>query len=93
MTRWLCCYDVKNNRRRARLHRRLQGFLRPVQMSVFEGHLNAEDRRRLEAMVLRTIDPRQDTVRLYPLCTGCSQRMRLLGSSAPIDPPDEPLFF
>ena len=33
------CYDVTNDRRRARLLRRLRGYLEHVQKSVFEGEV------------------------------------------------------
>lgn len=85
------CYDVVNNRRRARLFKRLKGFLVPVQESVFEGHL--PDRRwgELLTMVKDTIDMNVDSVRIYHL-PGSSQGLTtLLGRSPPVPNPGEPI--
>lgn len=91
--RWVLCYDVTDDKRRARLFKKLKGFLRPVQKSVFEGLLPVPRRRELERSVLKAIDPEVDSVRLYPMCAHCAERMILLGSSAPVPDPGDPVFF
>ncbi|MCA9558777.1 MAG: CRISPR-associated endonuclease Cas2 [Myxococcales bacterium] len=82
------CYDVVSDARRDRLHRKLKGYLRPVQKSVFEGHLPDARYPRLLSMVDGTIDPTTDTVRVYHLCRGCIGRMDLIGTAEPLPPGD-----
>lgn len=74
------CYDVVEDRRRARLLKKLKGFLPHVQKSVFEGPL---DDRRLEALrrtIAQIIDRQTDTVRIYQLCGRCRQVTEIVGT-------------
>jgi len=72
-------YDVVDDARRTRLHNRLQDFGTPVQYSVFECLLEEGDLARLEATTLELIDRTEDKVRIYMLCGGCADRVRILG--------------
>ncbi|MES2644193.1 MAG: CRISPR-associated endonuclease Cas2 [Myxococcota bacterium] len=85
------CYDVVDDTRRGRLFKRLKGFLRPVQKSVFEGHL--PDRRwgELTRMVGDTIDPVVDSVRIYQLCRGCAGITALIGCSPVVGDHADPI--
>ncbi len=76
----LVCYDIVENRRRARVARQLIGYLARVQKSVFEGPL-AEDRLEpLRRMLLEEMDPVTDTVRIYHLCGRCIPATEVLGT-------------
>ena len=86
------CYDVVEDKRRTRLHKRLKGFLRPVQKSVFEGWLHPTRYGPLLGVVRRTIDPHTDTVRIYHLCRGCIGLTELIGVAAPVDDPRDDTF-
>lgn len=85
------CYDISDNRRRARLFKRLKGFLTPVQESVFEGNL--PDRRWGDLLntVRRCIRADADTVRIYTICQRCQGGAVLLGTAARLRTPDEPI--
>ncbi len=85
----ILAYDIPSDRRRGRLHRRLRGWLEPVQKSVFEGELPARELPRLQAVVRHHIDEREDDVRIYLLCGGCASSTLLLGRARrPPDPRD-----
>jgi CRISPR-associated protein Cas2 len=73
------CYDVVSDRRRARLLKRLKGFLPHVQKSVFEGELTDARLVALRHMIAREIDPVEDTVRIYQLCARCIPATEVLG--------------
>lgn len=73
------CYDVVSDRRRARLLRRLKGFLPHVQKSVFEGEIDEPRLLALRQRVLEVIDPTEDTVRVYRLCGRCIPATEVLG--------------
>ena len=68
-------YDISNDRRRTRLHKRLLDFGTPVQYSVFECLVSEKEMARLKRMVARTIKPRLDHVRYYYLCKACQSRI------------------
>lgn len=86
-------YDVVEDRRRARLFRRLKRYLVPVQRSVFEGQLSAADLARVEALALQVVDCETDSVRIYVLCGGCAPRVRHLGTAVPVVEVGTPLVF
>jgi CRISPR-associated protein Cas2 len=83
------CYDVVCDRRRARLLKRLKGYLEHVQKSVFEGELSDARLVALRAMVLRQIDPGEDTVRIYHLCGRCIPGTEVLGLGVYVERGDE----
>jgi CRISPR-associated protein Cas2 len=64
-------YDIPDDKRRTRLHKRLLDFGAPVQYSVFECLLAEKDFARMQRAVRRTIKPRLDQVRFYLLCETC----------------------
>lgn len=73
------CYDVVEDRRRARLARKLTGFLQRVQKSVFEGELSDERLDPLRKMLLEEIDAATDTVHIFSLCSRCVPATEVLG--------------
>ena len=69
-------YDISVDRRRTKLHRALLDFGTPVQYSVFECWLTAEEVKRMQARVRKIIRPRKDHVRYYRLCGACAARVQ-----------------
>lgn len=74
-------YDITDDRRRTRLHKRLKGFGTPVQYSVFECLLDERQFRDMNAMVRKTIHGRQDFVRYYSLCESCRTKIKAINGS------------
>ena len=74
------CYDIVENRRRARVARQMVGYLTRVQKSVFEGPLADDRLEPLRRMLLEEIDPVTDTVRIYHLCGRCIPATEVLGT-------------
>ena len=87
----ILCYDVVSDRRRGQLHRRLKGWLQPVQKSVFEGEIGPRKLDPLLVMVRDIIDNGTDTVRVYMLCGGCRTSTILVGPAQPCRSGNEPL--
>jgi CRISPR-associated protein Cas2 len=73
-------YDISDDRRRTRLHTRLQDYGTPVQYSVFECLVDDKELARMKKMVGRTIKPRLDHVRYYHLCAACQERVETTGA-------------
>lgn len=84
-------YDIASDTRRTRLHKRLRGFLTPVQKSVFEGDLPDARLPALLDIVRNTISLRKDDVRVYVLCRGCRCSIVLLGTAKAITANDGPI--
>jgi len=70
----LVVYDISNDKRRTRLHKRLQDYGTPVQYSVFECLADAAELAKMKKMILRTIKPKLDQVRIYSLCDACLKK-------------------
>lgn len=65
--RWLIAYDIRDQRRLARVHRFLTREAVPVQYSVFVAWGSLADMRRLADELQGRIDERFDDVRIYPI--------------------------
>lgn len=87
----ILCYDVRHDGRRARLFKRLKGYLRPVQQSVFEGELPERRWGDLLEECRHVVDPELDAVRIYVVCRACRGGTVLVGASAVVPDPSEPV--
>ena len=76
----VACYDISNNRRRARLHELLLGYGTPVQKSVFECDLTLAQFRRLRAQSRRYVRKEGESIRYYHLCGRCQGRTQAEGT-------------
>jgi CRISPR-associated protein Cas2 len=81
----IVCYDVVCDRRRARLLKRLKGFLPHVQKSVFEGELSDARLIEMRRRIFETIDPSEDTVRIYQQCGRCIPATEVLGTGVYVE--------
>ena len=76
---YVVSYDIPDDRRRTRVHSALTGFGTWVQYSVFECFLNRKQRMLLEDRLLKEIHQREDTIRIYGLCSACTSKVEVLG--------------
>ena len=79
------CYDVVSDRRRARLLRKMKGFMSHVQKSVFEGEVADPRLQDLRKMIGEVIDLTEDTVRIYYLCARCIPATEIIGLGIYVD--------
>jgi len=82
------CYDIVDDSKRTRLYKWLQGYGTPVQRSVFECDLRANELDRVRRYLRRIADPRADGVRVYTLCEACSRRVEIVAGTPREVPPD-----
>ncbi len=83
--RYVVCYDIANNSRRKRVADTLDSYGDRMQESVFE---IAAPRLRFQACLERLkmiINPKEDSLVVYSLCSSCDRNAQYLGVSA-----DEP---
>lgn len=81
--RWLITYDVVNNRRRTQLAKRLEAWGDRMQYSVFECELSPKELLTLQTEIAPYIDPNEDSLRYYPICTPCLNRSQHSGRASP----------
>ena len=74
---YVISYDIPDDRRRSQLAKVLKGFGTRVQYSVFEAHLNKRQYEELKRAVERLIEPAEDSVRYYALCSACVGRVEV----------------
>lgn len=85
-TLYLVAYDIPNNKRRMKIHKALCGFGHWTQYSMFECFLTPRQYVQLRERLAALIDPQEDSLRIYPLCADCVQRVETMGSAQPEDP-------
>lgn len=82
----LVCFDIVEDRARARVAKVLKEYGKRVQKSVFECSALSEERfLKLRARLEDLIDSSEDTVRYYFLCRSCIDRVEYSGTGGPPD--------
>lgn len=85
-TLYVIAYDIPSDRRRSKLHKTLSGFGQWTQYSLFECYLSEKERLTLRHKVDKLLDVEEDSVRFYPLCENCVDKVETIGSEAPEEP-------
>jgi CRISPR-associated protein Cas2 len=78
-------YDVTDDRIRARLAKRLRGYVNRVQKSVFEGPVDDGRIEELRSEIRQTMDQDADSVRIYSLCSRCQGATEVMGTGVYIE--------
>lgn len=81
VSRYVVCYDVVSDRRRARVAECMEGWGKRVQKSVFEVVLEKPHLNMMVRQVNALIDPTTDRVSVYPVCAACDSRRMDLGNA------------
>jgi len=84
-TCYIVAYDIPNDRRRTKIHKVLTGFGTWTQYSLFECFLSKKEFIQLKAKLAKHIEDTQDSVRFYPLCANCVDRVETVGGQPPTE--------
>ena len=76
---YLSTYDLSNNKRRLKLSKLLESLGLRVQGSVFEGWLTGAELNFLVQKGKSLIHEGEDSLRIYPVCRSCHEKMILIG--------------
>ena len=76
---YLIAYDMSNNKRRLKLAKLLESLGMRVQGSVFEGWLTGSELEYLIQNGKPLIHDSEDSLRIYPVCRACHDKMILIG--------------
>lgn len=86
---YVIAYDIPEDKRRTKVHKILLGYGKWTQYSLFECFLSKRELRLLQARLSDYLEPREDSVRFYPLCANCVQKVETIGGP----PPEEDILF
>jgi CRISPR-associated protein Cas2 len=78
-------YDIPDDRRRTKVHQILLGFGKWTQYSLFECFLSGKELVLLQAKLAEHLEAREDSVRFYPLCATCVQKVETIGGPPPAE--------
>ena len=88
-TCYIIAYDIPEDRRRTKVHKILSGFGTWTQYSLFECFLSKKELVLLKSKLAEHVEDTQDSVRFYPLCTTCLDKVETVGGQ----PPSEDVLF
>lgn len=88
-TCYIIAYDIPDDRRRTKVHKILSGFGQWTQYSLFECFLSRKEFVLLKSKLARHLEDTQDSVRFYPLCANCLEKVETVGGQ----PPTEDILF
>ena len=84
---WMVAYDISNDRIRGQVRKILQDSGTRVQYSIFECSLRDSDQAALQKILVGLIDT-TDSLRWYPLCAWCKERIIVQGQGNRSEFPD-----
>ncbi len=84
-TCYIVAYDIPDDRRRTKIHKILSGFGAWTQYSLFECFLTKKELIMLHAKLAKHLDEAQDSVRFYPLCASCIDKVETVGGEPPTE--------
>ena len=82
VTCYVIAYDMSDDRRRTKVHKVLCGFGRWTQYSLFECHLTPKEMLMLRERLDKHLKE-GDSVRFYPLCAACMEKVQTVGGPKP----------
>jgi CRISPR-associated protein Cas2 len=82
-TLYVIAYDIPSDKRRGKVHKALSGYGRWTQFSLFEAWLTEKEMVGLRGRLDEILKPEQDSVRFYPLCGACVERVETVGKPRP----------
>jgi CRISPR-associated protein Cas2 len=88
-TCYVIAYDIPDDRRRTKVHKILSGFGSWTQYSLFECFLSKKELVQLRAKLAKHLNDTQDSVRFYPMCAACLDKVETVGG----EPPKEDITF
>jgi CRISPR-associated protein Cas2 len=80
---YVIAYDIPDDRRRSKVHKILSGFGKWTQYSVFECFLSRKELVLLKSKLAKHLVDAQDSVRFYPLCANCLEKVETVGGPLP----------
>ena len=84
-TCYVVAYDIPDDKRRTKIHKILLGFGKWTQYSLFECFLTRKQLVLLRSKLEEHLVEQEDSVRFYPLCANCVERVETVGGPPPVE--------
>jgi len=84
---FVLAYDIADDRRRARIAKKMESVAERVQGSVFEAYLTDQELKELVKKVNRILKENEDSLRIYSLCGPCRGKIAIHGKARVTQPP------
>ncbi len=84
-TCYVIAYDIPDDKRRTKVHKLLSGFGKWTQFSLFECFLSKKELILLRSKLAEHLEAAQDSVRFYPLCANCLDKVETVGGPLPAE--------
>jgi CRISPR-associated protein Cas2 len=84
-TCYVIAYDIPDDKRRTKVHKLLSGFGKWTQFSLFECFLSKKELVLLRSKLAEHLEAAQDSVRFYPLCVNCLDKVETVGGPLPAE--------
>lgn len=84
-TCYVIAYDIPDDKRRTKVHKLLSGFGKWTQFSLFECFLTKKELVLLRSKLAEHLEAAQDSVRFYPLCANCLDKVETVGGPLPAE--------
>ena len=84
-TCYVIAYDIPDDKRRTKVHKLLSGFGKWTQFSLFECFLSRKELVLLRSKLAEHLEAAQDSVRFYPLCVNCLDKVETVGGPLPAE--------
>lgn len=78
--RYILCYDIADDRRRARLVQVLKNYAERIQESVFSAEIDPNQAKELLDHAAPLLSP-EDRLHLFPLCAACEKQVQTRGQA------------
>ena len=78
-------YDIPDDKRRTKMHQILLGYGTWTQYSLFECFLSKKELVLLKSKLAKHIEDTQDSVRFYPICASCLEKVETVGGNPPAE--------
>lgn len=86
-TFYVLTYDISDDKRRLKIAKLMESVGDRVQHSVFEAYLTPAELEKLLKRVRKVLSEREDSVRVYQLCTSCRGKVHTEGQGKVTPPP------
>jgi CRISPR-associated protein Cas2 len=83
ITCYVIAYDIPDDKRRTNIHKLLLGFGKWTQYSLFECFLSRKELILLRSKLEEHLVAKEDSVRFYPLCANCLNKVETVGGPLP----------
>lgn len=80
---YLVSYDIRDQKRLAKVHNAIRDYGVPRQYSVFECRLTDKDLVKMKDKLARIINHEHDQILIIPLCEGCYGGIEAIGMPKP----------